>query len=296
MLFVGVGFSYSDNAEDYVTNDDITATDNLAALETFFKMYPEKQGEFFIAGESYAGIYVPTLAEAIMHAEKEGKYSGPRLQGIAVGNGCTGTEIGVCGGQRNKFDVEYFLGTAMISKALKEAIRANCDFSGPDGSESDKCTQLLNEFSTQIGNVNLYNVYGECKGGPVLKAPLGENSVRHKLLTAGDGGMIKGPVPCIDSILATQYFMQHDVMEALHVKKPPYEWATCRNQIKYTPTRKNLPRDTYPQLIGYTRVLIYNGDWVGPPSYSVKESNPAVVFRTVAFHIPTTRHGLLASG
>ena len=35
---------------------------------------------------SYAGIYVPTLAEAIMKADDEGKIQF-KLKGIAVGNG-----------------------------------------------------------------------------------------------------------------------------------------------------------------------------------------------------------------
>ena len=37
--------------------------------------------------------------------------------------------------------------------------------------------------------------------------------------------------------------------------------STCGNQIRYTSTRKNLPRDTYPALVKRLRVLVYNGDW-----------------------------------
>ena len=48
------------------------------------------------------------------------------LKGIAVGNGCTGNEVGSCGGQRTQYDAEYLLGTAFLPKALKDAIRAEC--------------------------------------------------------------------------------------------------------------------------------------------------------------------------
>ena len=34
--------------------------------------------------------------------------------GIAVGNGCTGTEIGVCGGERDKYDAEYLIRTGLV--------------------------------------------------------------------------------------------------------------------------------------------------------------------------------------
>ena len=48
-------------------NDTSTAADNHAVLKAFFKGFPEfAKNEFFITGESYAGIYIPMLAEQIM--------------------------------------------------------------------------------------------------------------------------------------------------------------------------------------------------------------------------------------
>ncbi len=88
---IGVGFSYSDDERDYIVDDDQTAAQNLLAVEKFFELYPEYSNrKFFITGESYAGVYVPTLAEAILHAQKSNMYKGAPLHGIAVGNGCTG--------------------------------------------------------------------------------------------------------------------------------------------------------------------------------------------------------------
>lgn len=40
---------------------------NYLALKTFFKLFPEfSKNEFFLTGESYGGIYIPTLAEIVM--------------------------------------------------------------------------------------------------------------------------------------------------------------------------------------------------------------------------------------
>jgi carboxypeptidase C (cathepsin A) len=59
----GVGFSYASNA--YIrTNDTQTAKDNMAGLRLFFDKFPSYLGnDFYLSGESYAGIYIPMLAK-----------------------------------------------------------------------------------------------------------------------------------------------------------------------------------------------------------------------------------------
>ena len=48
---------------------------NLQALNDFFTKYPElADRHFFLSGESYAGVYIPTLAARIVDALKEGKF------------------------------------------------------------------------------------------------------------------------------------------------------------------------------------------------------------------------------
>ena len=59
-----VGFSYADDPNGGCRHNDTgTAADNLAAVIQWFSKYPEYQkNDFWITGESYAGIYIPTLA------------------------------------------------------------------------------------------------------------------------------------------------------------------------------------------------------------------------------------------
>ena len=63
---VGVGFSYSsaeDTTQDYNCTDDTAASDAATAVDLFFQRFPElKSHPFYITGESYGGVYVPTLA------------------------------------------------------------------------------------------------------------------------------------------------------------------------------------------------------------------------------------------
>jgi len=262
----GVGFSYSDDPADYQTNDDKTAEANVATMNAFFDAWPEwKKNDFFITGESYAGVYVPTLAEGILWAEGNGTWTGAKLKGIAVGNGCTGNEIGSCGGQRTQFDTEYLLGTAFINASLKKQIRSACDWSKPEPSAT--CTALVNEMHQIVGHVNLYNIYGDCISG--------SSEERYGALHSKAPWMksdLGGPDACINSILGSAYLNQPDVIKASHVKKQSFEWSTCGNQIRYTSTRPNLPRDTYPFLVKNIKVTIYNGDWDACVPYTDNEA------------------------
>mmetsp|Transcript_32421 Transcript_32421/g.95403 ORF Transcript_32421/g.95403 Transcript_32421/m.95403 type:complete len:214 (-) Transcript_32421:186-827(-) len=133
-------------------------------------------------------------------------------------------------------------------------------------------------MATAIGHVNLYNVYGQCisgrdgNGGAAGGAPPGDGGMadvrhsRHKIPYAaaflgGAAARVGGPDACIDSIAGSAYFNQPAVLAAAHVVKQPIPWSTCGNQIHYTSTRANLPRDTYPALVRRLRVVVYNGDW-----------------------------------
>jgi serine carboxypeptidase-like clade 2 len=61
----GVGYSYNTNTS-FTYNDAITANDNMNALLDFFNKFKEyRTNNFWIAGESYAGKYVPDLAVLI---------------------------------------------------------------------------------------------------------------------------------------------------------------------------------------------------------------------------------------
>ena len=74
MLYIespgGVGYSFINSGldENLMINVDIADKDNLNALLSFFKKFPEYQKkDFYISGESYAGIYIPTLAIEIIN-------------------------------------------------------------------------------------------------------------------------------------------------------------------------------------------------------------------------------------
>ncbi|CAI9535784.1 unnamed protein product [Staurois parvus] len=83
----GVGFSYSDD-KNYKTNDTEVAHNNYLALKKFYTLFPEySANDLYITGESYGGVYVPSLAVQVSQD------STINLKGIAVGNGLSSYEI-----------------------------------------------------------------------------------------------------------------------------------------------------------------------------------------------------------
>ena len=87
----GVGYSYCAAMAEGGSchNTDIsTAAAARAAIQDFFSTkFPElKAGSFYITGESYAGVYIPTLADEILRNAPE-----VPLRGVAVGDPCTDT-------------------------------------------------------------------------------------------------------------------------------------------------------------------------------------------------------------
>ena len=66
----GVGYSYcaaSLSGGNCSNTDKSTARANRAAVQAFFGKFPELAGlDFYITGESYAGVYLPTLAAELL--------------------------------------------------------------------------------------------------------------------------------------------------------------------------------------------------------------------------------------
>jgi serine carboxypeptidase-like clade 1 len=262
----GVGFSFSENPSvDYNTNDNITAADNWAVLNSFFKSYSEfSSNDFYITGESYGGVYVPTLAYEVYNQNQAGK-SSINLKGIAVGNGCTGNEVGSCSPQGTGILVDFLYGHGLYSTLTYQLIQDSCpDLSNP----STNCQAALNQMGNEVSDVNIYDIYDVCINGGMPNSTTSLN-IRHrapvdilKHFQRMKAKGVRGPDECIDGTLAAQYLNNAAVRKAIHVPdsiKIP-EWTICTDNLNYDENSANLPKSVYPTLIENYRVLIYNGD------------------------------------
>ena len=80
---INVGYSYGSSS---VSNSVAAGKDVYALLTLFFEQYPEyAHQDFHIAGESYAGHYIPVFAAEILAH----KHRNINLQTVLIGNGLT---------------------------------------------------------------------------------------------------------------------------------------------------------------------------------------------------------------
>ncbi|KAB2019044.1 hypothetical protein ES319_D08G272100v1 [Gossypium barbadense] len=285
----GVGFSYSWNISEYITGDHKTATDTHAFLLKWFGLYPEfVSNPFYIAGESYAGIYVPTLSSEVVKGIKVGAKPTINFKGYMVGNG-------VCD---PVFDgnalVPFTHGMALISDDIFQGVESSCgkNYSNP----SKICDENIEKVYKAISDLNIYDILEPCyhdptsqlsskgnKSLPVSFQQLGATSkplpVRTRIFGRAwpfrapvkDGIVPLWPelaqtnsrdVPCFNDEVATLWLNDAKVRQAIHAQPENVSgtWELCTDRISYYHDAGSMiPYHKTLTLQGY-RALIYSGD------------------------------------
>ena len=229
-----VGFSYASSPLGCVHDDNSTAANNLQALQVFFTLFPElKTNDFYISGESYAGVYIPMLSFNVFNYN-QGAAPGTaiNLKGILVGNGCIGNDAGVCGSSAygDYLTLAQFHGHAFLSdKAFEAAVSACGDWS----TENGPCSAAVAAATAEVGtNFDIYDLYsdmwGTCDYGNRLahpRRPVHPSSVLGKLLArqAAAFKASNSSNACTTDDDLTAYLNLPAVQAALHVKAKTWE-------------------------------------------------------------------------
>lgn len=282
----GVGYSY---AKGHVAHtDDSTALQNYHSLKSFFEKFPEyKRRPFYITGESYGGVYLPTLG-VLLDDDPEINF-----KGIAIGNGYLDSRK---------------LGQALIlysyyhgfygNKLWKDLSDSCCNSKSPAVGSCDfkgvTCAFVVNKLTSLIldSGMNPYNYAADC-----LHPKSSNNSIarmldmrthsRHKITKSliarsldlfqneSDYKMeyehfrtrsLQEEAPCEDDTDVINYLDSRVVREALHIPSELKMWAGPCTYVDYTQSYPHRAGGLTPQmkkLITSKRnlaVLIYNGD------------------------------------
>lgn len=297
---VGVGYSYWPGQPlPYASNDTSTASDNVEALVSFYNKFPEyNQNPLYISGESYAGVYVPMFAQAILASSYASTIP---LKGILVGNGAIATSP-VYEATLVQQRMEHAFHHGLFSPSLKAQIDNACN---PDWvNRTDTCNNFLQQYSNEMGPLNAYNIEITCGDGTVdqHKYRTGEVGMNDPLQIRGIPTTSGDPCSAADDQV-TAYVNSTDYQTAYHVETAAAvigSWGECASGSTATYYRipQNETETVYPGLLQKIAVLIYNGDqdecipyiqdqlWTANMGYPVKSDwHPWIVDNQVAGYV-----------
>ncbi|EOA12515.1 hypothetical protein CARUB_v10026338mg [Capsella rubella] len=259
LLFVespaGVGWSYSNRTSDYNAGDESATSDMLLFLLRWFDKFPAlKSHDLFLTGESYAGHYIPQLADAILSYNSRSSGFRFNIKGIAIGNPLLKLDRDV------PAVFEFFWSHGMIADEERLTIMNQCDFKDYTFASPHNVSNICHDAIRTAGNViteyiNNYDVLLDFCYPSIVQQELRLKKMATKMSMGVDVCM---------TYERRLYFNLPEVQIALHANRThlPYEWSMCSTQLNYSGIDGNM--DMLPVLKriiqNKTPVWIFSGD------------------------------------
>jgi serine carboxypeptidase-like clade 2 len=258
---VGVGFSYTNRSSDLDgLGDKITAEDSYTFLLNWFERFPQyKSREFYIAGESYAGHYVPQLSEVIVDRNNlSAKDKVINLKGFMVGNAVMDDDHDLNG------MIDYAWSHAVISDEDYHSLKGSCN-SKTNNESSSLCDSAVRSFIQMYADIDIYSLYTPVcvdrldktmKRLAASAKSLSKHDLWHKLPSGYD--------PCVEDY-AEAYFNRADVQKALHANttKISYPWTLCSEAISWNDSPTSVLPIFRKLIKAGLRIWVYSGDTDG---------------------------------
>jgi len=301
----GVGYSYCAAMlkGGNCNNTDIsTAKAARAAVQDFFKTkFPElRKNPFFITGESYAGVYIPTLtAEILDHAPEV------NMKGIAVGDPCTDTQS-----QTESMDMLWYAHKhGFIPDADFNFLWNNCSSRHPSFLSRGQWQRQEGRWAStsratlrETGDLALDAKCKLAKRRFLATTSQGisqswPHSYINELSIFSDAAAVDWSLPGTLNFFTAQWMNRADVKRALHVEESPSKawpgpadgwqytssYDACNEAPKGTPSMVDFYRKIAPKL---TTTIVFNGDT--DPCVSYEGTRAAI--EKVGFAVQPGRH------
>ena len=244
---VGTGFSYIDKNSSIHELGEM-ADHFLSFLDRYIEIFPDiLQSDIYLAGESFAGQYIPYIAQRIIE-----KRSAVKLSGLLIGNGWIDPAtmydsylpFAVANNLVAKKSLLYRNITDQVKKC-RDAISKHLHVS------EEACNSILRQI-TYHGAMN--NHYAKKKNGRCVNI----YDVRLDDTWPGCGSNW----PPEGEYLA-HYLQRQDVMSRIHLDNRRTQWSKCSDSVykafkecQSTPSIKLLP-----DLLRQIPVMLYSGEY-----------------------------------
>ncbi|CAJ0955551.1 unnamed protein product, partial [Mesorhabditis belari] len=253
---VGVGYSYSKD-QNLFTGDNRTASENWDALKAFFTEFSQYQkNDFYITGESYAGMYIPTLVQDILDRKQQYSFN---LKGFAIGNGVL--DKGLDTDTIIQFEHKH----GMIDQLHWQRAQKECCTNG----NTDDC--LFHKhvlgwcglfMEEAVGRqwesgINPYNMYADCQHSGTKRF-----KVDYRRRFGKEPNVLDAGTPCLDDSVTEKYMNRRDVRTALGIPGLLPNWSTCSDVISvvYEEQYSTVAPQIKNALTAGLKVMLYHGD------------------------------------
>ncbi|KAM5441795.1 Cell death protease [Microsporum ferrugineum] len=246
---VGTGFSYV-STDSYVHELGPMADQFIIFLDRWFKLFPEYENDdIYLAGESYAGQYIPYIAEAIVKRNEKlpANQTAWNVEGLIIGNGWIAP------------NEQY---RSYLTYAYKEGILKESS-EGAQAAEAQ-----LSQCSSKLSEVGKFGIHiDECER--VMELILDTTKINGKCLNmydirlddTSDSCGMNWP-PDISSV--TTYLRRPDVVKALNINEDKTTgWRECSPGVgRNLRATESVPSiQLLPGLLeGGIPVLLFSGD------------------------------------
>ncbi|KAI0832723.1 alpha/beta-hydrolase [Trametes gibbosa] len=241
----GTGFSYApSNKFDHELPE--ASAHFVEFLRNFYRVFPEyKDVDAYIAGESYAGQYIPYFADAILNS----KLNIP-LKGAAIGNGWTDA--------RSQYP-------SYLDYAVKHGIIETSSDAYKNGKDiTDRCMQELDKYT------NVEPVHVDLCENVMMTVIAGKNHEvdgKPKCLNIYDVRLEDDQPQCgmnwppdLDDVY--KYLARRDVVSAIHASNVPGTWVECRSRVhaEFSTRKSNSSITVLPRVLERIPVMLFVGD------------------------------------
>ncbi|KAL8284039.1 hypothetical protein RQP46_005152 [Phenoliferia psychrophenolica] len=248
---VQVGYSYGGKS---INNSPDSAKDVYAFLQLFYAKFPKfEKNDFHVAGESYAGTYIPNIGSFINEANKNPPTASSSiipLKSLLIGNGLTDTAI------QFPSVPDYACGGSKYGAIFDEETCATMRGKIPTCQRlTGYCYNAPNRFTCVPATLSCWQI-----AGPIQQSGLNPYDVRKKCDREGDDGPL-----CYKEMTWIETYLNKPEVKKQLGAPTDRTFESCNMQINQAfmfngDVSHNTAALIPPMLEDGIRVLIYAGE------------------------------------